>query len=60
MYALPVPRKRTKDKTFNIKVAQDILMEFRVASEMRGLNMSAMIHEFMVRIANEQKETRPD
>ena len=55
-----MPRKRTKTKVFNIKLSEDTLMGFRVASEMVGSNMSNHMNQLMVKAISEQKQANPE
>ena len=53
---LPKP----KEKLFTVRVTDDKLDDFKVVGELRGLSMSAMVHQFIVQAIREEKTKHPE
>jgi hypothetical protein len=51
---------RIKTKMLTCKVSPDTYKEYQVAAKLKGGTMSGLIHMFVVRTIDEQKEGKPD
>ncbi len=49
-----------KEKLLTVKVAPQVLQDFKVAAELKGGTMSALVHMFVVQTIREQKERNPE
>lgn len=50
---------KTKDVLFNLKINSQTREEFRLAAELEGLSMSALLHQFIVKKIHEQRQQHP-
>lgn len=49
-----------KEKLLTVKVTPEVLREFKVAAELEGGTMSAIVHMFVVRKIRDWKERNPE
>jgi hypothetical protein len=49
-----------KDAMLTVKVAPEVLKEFKIAAELEGGTMSSIVHMFVVRKIRDWKERSPD
>ena len=49
-----------KEKLLTVKVAPLVLRDFKIAAELKGGTMSALVHMFVVQTIREQKERNPE
>ena len=49
-----------KQKMLTVKVAAPVLQDFKIAAELKGGTMSAIVHMFVVHTIREQKERNPE
>lgn len=49
-----------KDALLTVKVAPHVLKDFKVAAELKGGTMSALVHMFVVQTIREQRELNPE
>jgi hypothetical protein len=51
---------KTKDVLINIKVNAQTREDLRIAAELEGLTMSALLHQFIVKKIHEKKQQQPE
>lgn len=49
----------TKRKLLTVKIDTDVLREFQIAAALRGLTMSSLVHQFVLKTIREEKEKAP-
>jgi hypothetical protein len=49
-----------KDAMLTVKVAPEVLKDFKVAAELEGATMSSIVHMFVVRKIRDWKERSPE
>jgi hypothetical protein len=48
-----------KTKMINVRLAERMHEDFKIACELRGASMSSLLHQFVVRTIREEKELSP-
>lgn len=51
---------RLKTKMLTVKVEPQIAVEYKIAAKSKGGTMAGLLHMFIIRTINEQKEKSPD
>lgn len=51
---------KVKTKMLTCKVRPDIAKEFKVAANLKGGTMAGLIHMFIVRTIDEQRDSKPE
>lgn len=49
-----------KDKMLTVKIDEQTLKDFGIASRLRGATMSGLVHQFIVSTIHQQREKFPD
>lgn len=49
-----------KDKMINVRLSPTVHDQFKIACELRGVSMSSLLHQFIVRVIREEKNMDPD
>lgn len=49
----------SKEKLLTVRVKPQVLRDFKVAADLQGASMSALVHMFVVRTIREYKEMQP-
>lgn len=52
--------KKMREKLITVRVAEDRLAQFKLAAELRGSNMSNLIHQFITHVIWEEKKKHPE
>lgn len=48
-----------KTKLITVRLKEETHEEFKIAAELKGLTMSGLLHQFIVRTIREEKDTSP-
>lgn len=51
---------KNREKLLTVRVSPEVLKDYKIASELKGASMSALIHMFVVHTIREQKERNPE
>lgn len=49
----------SKEKLLTVRVKPQVLRDFRIAADLQGASMSALVHMFVIRTIREHKEANP-
>jgi antitoxin component of RelBE/YafQ-DinJ toxin-antitoxin module len=49
-----------KEKMINVRLTPAVHDQFKVACDLRGVSMSSLLHQFIVRTIREEKTLEPD
>ena len=50
---------KVKARMINVRLSEEAHEDFKIACELRGVSMSSLIHQFVVRVIREEKEREP-
>lgn len=54
-----VVTRKKKESNLNIRITPQLREEARIAAELRGLSVSALVHQYLVKVVREEKERSP-
>lgn len=54
-----VMSRRKETVLMNVEIPKDLKEDFKIAAKLRGQSMSALLHQYMVKVIREEKDLRP-
>jgi hypothetical protein len=49
----------TKTRMINVRLSEKVHEDFKIACELRGVSMSSLMHQYVIRVIREEKEMAP-
>jgi len=50
---------RNKENLLTVRLSPEVHRDYKIAAELRGSNMSNLVHMFVIRVIREEKESNP-
>lgn len=49
-----------KEVNLNVRIRSDVRDDFKIVAELRGISVSGLLHQYMVKLIREEKERDPE